>query len=156
MMVPCLLGVVEWGGHEEWIGRPPTHPAPPASALHSSSPRRRRPPPAPRRLQPVPLHCTAVPPHRTAAVPLQTGYIDHDKLEDKALDYRPKLIIAGGSAYPREWDYARLRAIAGAGMCVCVWGGGGGGGGGGRRCVSAPCGVHRSSVQLRPPVTSLA
>ena len=43
---------------------------------------------------------------------LQTGYIDYDKLEEKALDFRPKLIISGGSAYPREWDYKRLREIA--------------------------------------------
>lgn len=42
----------------------------------------------------------------------KTGYVDYDKLEEKALDYRPKLIITGGSAYPREWDYARVRAIA--------------------------------------------
>lgn len=41
-----------------------------------------------------------------------TGYIDYDKLEEKALDYRPRLIICGGSAYPREWDYARFRRIA--------------------------------------------
>jgi glycine hydroxymethyltransferase len=41
-----------------------------------------------------------------------TGYIDYAKLEEKAGDFRPKLIICGGSAYPREWDYARLRAIA--------------------------------------------
>ena len=41
-----------------------------------------------------------------------TGIIDYAKLEEKALDFRPKLIIAGGSAYPREWDYARFRAIA--------------------------------------------
>jgi glycine hydroxymethyltransferase len=40
------------------------------------------------------------------------GYIDYDKLEEKAMDFRPKLIICGGSAYPRDWDYARLRAIA--------------------------------------------
>ncbi len=45
-------------------------------------------------------------------MPLQTGYIDYDKLEDKALDFRPKMIICGGSAYPREWDYKRLRQIA--------------------------------------------
>lgn len=43
---------------------------------------------------------------------LQTGYIDYDKLEEKAMDFRPKMIISGGSAYPREWDYKRLRAIA--------------------------------------------
>ena len=42
----------------------------------------------------------------------QTGLIDYDKLEEKALDFRPQMIICGGSAYPREWDYARLRAIA--------------------------------------------
>ena len=38
--------------------------------------------------------------------------IDYAKLEEKALDFRPKMIIAGGSAYPREWDYARFKAIA--------------------------------------------
>ncbi|XP_054788525.1 serine hydroxymethyltransferase 7-like [Prosopis cineraria] len=41
-----------------------------------------------------------------------TGYIDYDKLEEKAYDYRPKLLICGGSSYPREWDYARFRKIA--------------------------------------------
>mmetsp|Transcript_31436 Transcript_31436/g.68741 ORF Transcript_31436/g.68741 Transcript_31436/m.68741 type:complete len:471 (-) Transcript_31436:68-1480(-) len=40
------------------------------------------------------------------------GYIDFEKLEEKALDFRPKMIICGGSAYPREWDYAKFRAIA--------------------------------------------
>ena len=52
---------------------------------------------------------------------VQTGYIDYEKLEDKALDYRPKLIICGGSAYPREWDYARLRQIAGALACCSLY-----------------------------------
>ncbi|GLT69467.1 hypothetical protein SLA2020_416160 [Shorea laevis] len=42
----------------------------------------------------------------------QTGYIDYDRLEEKALDYRPKILICGGSSYPREWDYARFRQIA--------------------------------------------
>jgi len=42
----------------------------------------------------------------------ETGYIDFDKLEEKAMDFRPKLIICGGSAYPRDWDYAKFRAIA--------------------------------------------
>jgi len=38
--------------------------------------------------------------------------VDYDKLEEKAVEFRPKLIICGGSAYAREWDYARFRAIA--------------------------------------------
>mmetsp|Transcript_6231 Transcript_6231/g.11410 ORF Transcript_6231/g.11410 Transcript_6231/m.11410 type:complete len:459 (-) Transcript_6231:123-1499(-) len=42
----------------------------------------------------------------------ETGFIDYDKLEEKALDFRPKMIICGGSAYPRDWDYARFKAIA--------------------------------------------
>ncbi|KAG1369917.1 serine hydroxymethyltransferase 7 [Cocos nucifera] len=41
-----------------------------------------------------------------------TGYIDYDRLEDRAMDYRPKILICGGSSYPREWDYPRLRQIA--------------------------------------------
>jgi len=41
-----------------------------------------------------------------------TGYIDYDMLEKNAGLFRPKLIIAGASAYPREWDYQRLRKIA--------------------------------------------
>ncbi|KAF6147920.1 hypothetical protein GIB67_014500 [Kingdonia uniflora] len=42
----------------------------------------------------------------------QTGYIDFDKLEERANDFRPKILICGGSSYPREWDYARFRKIA--------------------------------------------
>ncbi|KAA8536557.1 hypothetical protein F0562_029035 [Nyssa sinensis] len=42
----------------------------------------------------------------------QTGYIDYDKLEERALDFRPKILICGGSSYPREWDYAKFRQIA--------------------------------------------
>lgn len=45
-------------------------------------------------------------------VDYNTGYIDYDKLEEKALDFRPRMIICGGSAYPRDWDYKRFRAIA--------------------------------------------
>ncbi|XP_021746878.1 serine hydroxymethyltransferase 7-like [Chenopodium quinoa] len=41
-----------------------------------------------------------------------TGYVDYDKLEERALDFRPKILICGGSSYPREWDYARLRQVA--------------------------------------------
>lgn len=42
----------------------------------------------------------------------QTGLIDYDKMEQTALECRPKLIIGGASAYSREWDYARMRSIA--------------------------------------------
>jgi glycine hydroxymethyltransferase len=41
-----------------------------------------------------------------------TGLIDMDKVEAKALKVKPKLMICGASAYARDWDYARFRAIA--------------------------------------------
>jgi hypothetical protein len=52
-----------------------------------------------------------------------TGLVDMDRLEEKALEYRPRLIICGGSAYSRDWWVL--------GSWVGVWGGGWGGGGGG-------------------------
>ncbi len=42
----------------------------------------------------------------------ETGIIDMDKVEAKALEVRPKLIICGASAYSRDWDYQRFREIA--------------------------------------------
>ena len=42
----------------------------------------------------------------------ETGYIDYDELETKAKLFLPKCIIAGGSAYPRDWDYERFSSIA--------------------------------------------
>src|SRR5574344_1214606 len=41
-----------------------------------------------------------------------TGMIDYDMMEQRALEYKPKLIIGGASAYSREWNYARMREIA--------------------------------------------
>ena len=41
-----------------------------------------------------------------------TGMIDYDQMEQRALEFKPKLIIGGASAYSREWDYARMREIA--------------------------------------------
>ena len=41
----------------------------------------------------------------------ETGEIDYDELRELALKHRPKLIIAGFSAYPRELDYAKFAAI---------------------------------------------
>mgnify|MGYP000765337620 FL=1 len=42
----------------------------------------------------------------------ETGRVDYDEMEKLALEHKPKLIIGGGSAYSREWDYARMRQIA--------------------------------------------
>ena len=42
----------------------------------------------------------------------ETGVIDYDKLEETARTEKPKLIICGASAYSRDWDYARMRAVA--------------------------------------------
>ena len=41
-----------------------------------------------------------------------TGVIDYDAMERKALECKPKVIVGGASAYSREWDYKRMRAIA--------------------------------------------
>lgn len=41
-----------------------------------------------------------------------TGTVDYDQMEEVARRERPKLIIGGASAYSREWDYARMRALA--------------------------------------------
>ena len=41
-----------------------------------------------------------------------TGLIDYNDMEKKALEYKPKLIIGGASAYSREWDWERMRRIA--------------------------------------------
>eukprot|EP00455_Lapot_gusevi_P042790 TRINITY_DN512_c0_g2_i4.p1 TRINITY_DN512_c0_g2~~TRINITY_DN512_c0_g2_i4.p1 ORF type:complete len:459 (+),score=225.76 TRINITY_DN512_c0_g2_i4:52-1428(+) len=48
------------------------------------------------------------------SVSTQTGLVDYDKLEEQALIYSPAMIVCGGSAYARDWDYARLRRIADA------------------------------------------
>ncbi|HPW78093.1 MAG: Serine hydroxymethyltransferase [Bacteroidetes bacterium ADurb.Bin037] len=42
----------------------------------------------------------------------ETGLIDYDQMERLALEHRPKMLIGGGSAYSREWDYRRMREIA--------------------------------------------
>jgi glycine hydroxymethyltransferase len=42
----------------------------------------------------------------------ETGVVDYDEMERTALAEKPRLIIAGASAYSRDWDYARMRAIA--------------------------------------------
>ena len=42
----------------------------------------------------------------------ESGLIDMDKVEAKALEVKPKMIICGASAYSRDWDYIRFRNIA--------------------------------------------
>src|SRR5690606_10795790 len=41
-----------------------------------------------------------------------TGLVEYDDLEQKALAHKPKMIICGASAYSRDWDYGRIRAVA--------------------------------------------
>ncbi len=42
----------------------------------------------------------------------ETGLVDYDDMAKKAAEHKPRLIICGASAYSRDWDYARIRAIA--------------------------------------------
>ena len=42
----------------------------------------------------------------------EDGFVDYDMIEKLALQEKPKLILGGASAYSRDWDYARMRAIA--------------------------------------------
>ena len=42
----------------------------------------------------------------------ETGMVDYDAMEELAVREKPKMIIAGASAYSRDWDYARMRCIA--------------------------------------------
>lgn len=44
----------------------------------------------------------------------ETGYIDYEQLAQNAALFKPAMIICGGSAYPRDWDYAKFREIADA------------------------------------------
>ena len=42
----------------------------------------------------------------------ETGRVDYDAFERLAMEHKPKLIVGGASAYSREWDYERMRAVA--------------------------------------------
>ncbi len=42
----------------------------------------------------------------------ETGLVDYEMLESQARTLKPKLIICGASAYSRDWDYKRIRAVA--------------------------------------------
>jgi glycine hydroxymethyltransferase len=50
----------------------------------------------------------------------ETGYIDYDKLAEYAKVFQPKLLICGGSAYPRDLDYKRFREIADSVGCLLM------------------------------------
>jgi glycine hydroxymethyltransferase len=41
-----------------------------------------------------------------------TGLVDYDEMEVLAKEHKPKMIVAGASAYSRDWDYKRMREIA--------------------------------------------
>ncbi|HTN47702.1 MAG TPA: serine hydroxymethyltransferase [Flavipsychrobacter sp.] len=42
----------------------------------------------------------------------ETGLVDYEMMEKQAMEHQPKMIVCGASAYSRDWDYARIRAIA--------------------------------------------
>ncbi len=42
----------------------------------------------------------------------ETGMVDYDEMEQLALEHKPKMIVAGASAYSRDWDFVRMRKIA--------------------------------------------
>lgn len=42
----------------------------------------------------------------------ETGLIDYDELAKEVLEFKPKMVICGASAYPADFDYARFRQIA--------------------------------------------
>jgi glycine hydroxymethyltransferase len=44
-------------------------------------------------------------------VDMKTGFIDYERLRENARLFRPKLLICGASAYPRDWDYKLLREV---------------------------------------------
>ena len=48
----------------------------------------------------------------TYGVNEETGMVDYDKMEEVAIKEKPKMIMAGASAYSRDWDYKRMRGIA--------------------------------------------
>ncbi|HHZ64082.1 MAG TPA: serine hydroxymethyltransferase [Flavobacteriales bacterium] len=50
----------------------------------------------------------------------ETGRIDYDIMEKTAVSEQPKLIVAGASAYSRDWDYARMREIADKVGCLLM------------------------------------
>ena len=52
--------------------------------------------------------------HAAYGVKEETGLVDYEQMEEVAMKEKPRLIIAGATAYSREWDYERMRKIADA------------------------------------------
>jgi len=50
----------------------------------------------------------------------ETGLVDYDEVEALALEHKPKMIVAGASAYSRDWDFVRLREIADKVGCLLM------------------------------------
>lgn len=50
----------------------------------------------------------------------ETGLVDYDEIEVLALEHKPKMIVAGASAYSRDWDFVRLREIADKVGCLLM------------------------------------
>jgi hypothetical protein len=65
---------------------------------------------------PVPSYPARDPLRMVAPCTQTTGTIDYDQLEANAELFRPKLIVAGASAYARVIDHARMRKV-----CLCAW-----------------------------------
>ena len=51
----------------------------------------------------------------------ETGLIDHEDLARLAGLFKPAMVICGGSAYPRDWDYGKFREIADANGSFLLW-----------------------------------
>lgn len=51
----------------------------------------------------------------------ETGLIDFEDLSRLAMLFKPAMMICGGSAYPRDWDYKKFREIADANGSLLLW-----------------------------------
>ena len=68
----------------------------------------------------VPARSVGVDETVRVVIPQETGLIDYDELEKMAKIYKPKMIVAGASAYPRDFDYARCVAACVHGELACI------------------------------------
>lgn len=50
-----------------------------------------------------------------------TGLIDHEDLSRLAGLFKPAMLVCGGSAYPRDWEYSKFREIADANGALLLW-----------------------------------